>query len=150
MRAHGIEIELPAHWSGRIFGRAGEIATLHAGDFQLAIPDGEFGDRSTARMPAVASFVVVTEYRTGNGLEPGRGLYSSSRLPLPLDPVGFKSNSLARPRAGQLGMQHFFTKSNRPFCLYLVVAGPRANRRHQLSVLDHVLRSLRIGHREPQ
>jgi hypothetical protein len=147
VRAHGIEIELPARWSGRIFGRAGGIATLHAGDFQLAIPDGEFGDRSTARMPAVASFVVVTEYLPGNGLEPGRGLYASSRLPLPLDPIAFRSNSLAHPRFGQLGMQHFFTKSNRPFCLYLVVAGPRANRRHQLSVLDHVLRSLQIQQR---
>ena len=49
LAAHGISIELPPRWSGRVFRRAGGGATLHAGDFQLALGDGEFGDASTAR-----------------------------------------------------------------------------------------------------
>ena len=52
--AHGIRIELPAGWSGRVFRAAGGLATLHAGDFQLPLDDGEFGDRSTGAMPGVA------------------------------------------------------------------------------------------------
>ncbi len=142
--AHGLRIELPPRWSGRIFARTGGVATLHAGDFQVALHDGEFGDKSTARMPARASFVALTEYRRGSGLEPGAGLFSARHLPLPLDPVGFASNRLAHVRPGQVGMQHFFTQSMRPFCLYLVLAGPRHTRRAQLAVLDHVLATLRI------
>ena len=45
--AHGIEIELPRGWSGRVFSRQDGAATLHAGNYALALDDGEFGDRST-------------------------------------------------------------------------------------------------------
>jgi hypothetical protein len=41
-------------------------------------------------------------------------------------------------------MQHFFTASGRPFCLYVVVAARRAARRRRLAVLDRVLGTLRI------
>src|SRR5437588_336686 len=37
LEAHGLRIELPAHWSGRVFSRAHGLATLHAADFQLAL-----------------------------------------------------------------------------------------------------------------
>jgi hypothetical protein len=143
--AHGIRIELPRGWSGRVFSRSRHLARLHAGDFQLPLDDGEFGDRSTTSMPAVASFLALTEYLPGSGLEPGRGLFSSRKLPLPLDPASFSPTGLAHPRPGQTGMQHFFTTSARPFCMYIVVAGPRAERRRQLLVLDHVLRSFTIA-----
>jgi hypothetical protein len=147
LSAHGLRIELPAGWSGRVFARAGGIATLHAGDFPLALNDGEFGDACTSRMPAVGSFVALTEYLAGAGLEPGRGLFAPRRIPLPLDPLSFASDGLAHPRPGQAGMQHFFTSAARPFCLYVVLAGGRRARRGQLAVLDHVLRSLRIAPR---
>ena len=42
-------------------------------------------------------------------------------------------------------MQHFFTADERPLCLYVVLAGPRAVRRRQLAVLDRVLGTLRVG-----
>lgn len=142
--AHGIAIGLPSHWSGRIFARAPDLATLHAGDFTLALQDGEFGDRSTGRMPTGASFLALTEYRPGTGLTPGAGLFASGRLPVPLDPMRFAPTGLAHPRPGQAGMQHFLTMAGRPFCVYLVVSGPRVERRRQLPVLDHVLRSLRV------
>lgn len=145
--AHAIAVELPRGWSGRIFRRAHDVATLHAGDFPLALGDGEFGDRSTGRMPAGATFLAVTEYRPGAGLEPGSGLFASHTLPLPLDPAGFAATALAHPRPGQAGMQHFFTAARRPFCLYAVVSGHRALRRRQLLALDRVLRSLRISPR---
>jgi hypothetical protein len=145
LSAHGLEIELPRGWSGRVFRRSDRIATLHAGDFQLPLEDGEFGDRATSTMPAPASFVALTEYEPGSGLEPGVGLFAPRGFRLPLDPAGFSPRGLAHPRPGQAGMQHFFTGSGRPFCLYVVVSGPRVQRRRQLLTLDHVLGSLHIS-----
>jgi hypothetical protein len=144
LEAHGVRVELPRGWSGRLFKRPAGGATLHAGDFQLPLDDGEFGDRSTALMPAGASFLALTEYRPGAGLEPGEGVFASPRVPTTLDPTRFSSRGLAHPRRGQAGMQHFFTAAGRPFCLYVVVSGPRSERRRQLAMLNHVLRSLRI------
>ena len=144
LEAHGLRIELPRGWSGRVFKRPGGGATIHAGDFQLPLDDGEFGDQSTAVMPAGASFLVLTEYQPGAGLAPGQGLFASHRMPVTLDPTSFSSRGLAHPRPGQAGVQHFFTTAGRPFCLYVVVSGARSERRRQLPVLGHVLRSLRI------
>jgi hypothetical protein len=148
--AHGLRIELPMGWSGRVFARAAAAATLHAGDFQIALTDGEFGDRSTGMMPATASFIAVTEYVPGEGLEPGRGLFAARKLPLPLDPTSFSARRLAHARPGQVGTQHFFTSAGRPFCLYLVISGRREARRRQLAVLDHALRSLQVRSRTPR
>jgi hypothetical protein len=144
VHAHGIRIELPRAWSGRVFRAADGLATLHAGDFQLPLDDGEFGDLSTGAMPGVATFVAVTEYQPGDGLIPGVGLFAAKRIPLPLDPTDFGASRLQHPRPGQVGAQHFFTALRRPFCMYAVIAGPRYGRRHQLLALDGVLRSLRI------
>jgi hypothetical protein len=144
LSAHGIHLELPHSWSGRLFSRHGHAATLHAGNFPLVLSDGEFGDRSTAAMHPGAAFLALTEYRPGAGLKPGAGLFASRRIPRPLDPTRFAKTGLAHPRRGQAGMQHFFTAEDRPFCLYVVLAGPRSGRRHQLAVVDHVLHSLRI------
>lgn len=144
LEAHGLRVELPPGWSGRVFKRPAGGATLHAGDFQLPFDDGEFGDRSTAAMPHGATFLALTEYRPGAGLEPGRGLFAARRIPVALDPTAFSPRGLAHPRPGQAGTQHFFTNAGRPFCLYVVVSGPRSERRRQLAVLGHVLRSLRL------
>lgn len=144
LEAHGLAIELPPRWSGRVFRRPGSGATLHAGDFQLALDDGEFGDATTAKMPAGASFMVLAEYVPGGGLEPGQGLFAPRRIALPLDPTAFAVNRLAHPRRGQAGTQQFFSSGGRPFCLYIVIAGGAAYRRRQLAVLDRALATLRV------
>jgi hypothetical protein len=147
LSAHGIEITLPPRWSGRLFARARGNATLHAGDFRLALGDGEFGDGSTARMPRGSAFVALVEYLPGAGLEPGRGLYAQRRIHLPLDPRAFAPRNLAHVRPGQEGTQEFFTAAGRPMCLYVVIAaaGDRLVRRRQLAVLDRMLGSLRVA-----
>ena len=144
LAAHGLEIELPPGWSGRAFRRAAGAATLHAGDFQLPLEDGEFGGRSTLSMPPGSTFLALTEYRPGAGLEPGQGLFASRRIPRTLDPTAVCPRGLAHPRPGLAGAQRFFTAAGRPLCLYVVVSGTRAERRRQLAVLTHVLRSLRV------
>ena len=85
LTAHGIHVALPAGWSGRLFSRTGAVATLHAGNFTLALGDGEFGDASTSAMRPGATFIALVEYRPGSGLKPGSGLFASRRIPLPLD-----------------------------------------------------------------
>lgn len=142
--AHGLRVELPAAWSGRIWARAQDVATLHLANYALSLRDGEFGDASTAAMAPGASFVALTEYRPGAGLAPGRGLFAHARIPRRLDPAAFKSTGLAHPRPGQTGMQHFFTAAKRPFCLYVVLAGQRGIRRGQLADVDQVLSTLSI------
>jgi hypothetical protein len=144
LAAHGLEIELPPGWSGRAFRRAAGGATLHAGDFQLPLEDGEFGDRSTELMPPGSTFLALTEYRPGAGLEPGQGLFASRRIPRTLDPTAFSTRGLAHPRPDQAGVQRFFTAADRPLCLYVVVAGTRSERGRQIAVLSHVLRSLSV------
>jgi hypothetical protein len=142
--AHGLRVELPAAWSGRIWTRAHDVATLHLANYAVSLRDGEFGDASTAAMAPGASFIALTEYRPGTGLAPGHGLFAHRRIPRRLDPAAFKPTGLAHPRPDQAGMQHFFTAAKRPFCLYVVLAGPRGIRRTQLADVDHVLSSLSI------
>ena len=103
LHAQGLRVELPRGWSGRVFRAGGGLATLHAGDFQLPLDDGEFGDRSTGAMPGVSTFLALTEYEPGDGLTPGVGLFAGKRIPLPLDPTDFGSSRLQHFRAGQVG-----------------------------------------------
>ena len=121
LEAHGISIELPAGWEGRIYRRRGGDPTLHAANYALPGADGDFGSTATELMPHGGSFVVITEYRAGQGLVPGEGLFASRAIPLPLDARRFHPHMLQVGRPGQLGFQHFFTAGDRPFCLYAVV-----------------------------
>lgn len=149
--AHGIAVELPAGWEGRIYRRPEGDPTLHAGTFPLPREDGDFGTTATALMPPGAAFMVLTEYRTGGGLEPGRGLFAAAQLPLPLDPARFRSNALLVARPGQAGMQHFFSTGGRPFCLYAVMRAPSAAAHaasaERVADLERVLRSVAIARR---
>ncbi len=147
LAAHGIHIDLPRGWSGRVFSGQDGVATLHVGNYALALSDGQFGDRSTDGMRPGATFLSLTEYRPGSGLHAGHGLFSAERIPRRLDPSQFSVRGLAHPRPDQVGTQHFFTVAGRPFCLYIVLAGRRTTRRRQLAEVDHVLTSLRIDRR---
>ena len=128
-----------------MFRRPAGGSTLHAGNFQLPFDDGEFGDASTGLMPAGASFLALTEYRAGRG---PRTRNRPVRRPAGRRVRSIRRRSgragLAHPRPGQAGTQHFFTTAGRPFCLYVVVSGPRTERRRQLATLSAVLRSLQI------
>jgi hypothetical protein len=143
--AHGISVDLPKGWEGRIFRREHGDPTLHAATFALPFDDGEFGSHATARMPPGSSFLTVTEYRPGGGLVPGRGLFAAGAIPLPVSRQRFRSSHLLVARSGQRGFQHFFTASGRPFCLYAVVNEPRLSAaRADVPAVNAVLESLSI------
>jgi hypothetical protein len=153
LAAHGIEIDLPRGWEGRIYRRSGGDPTLHAGNFGLPHGDGDFGAGATERMPRSGMFFVVKEYRPGPRLVPGTGLFAPSSIPLPLDPRRFHPRALQVGRRGQAGLQHFFTSGGRPFCLYAVIARPgagsvaAAQARDRAGHLSRILSSLTIHER---
>ena len=153
LAAHGIELDLPKGWDGRIYRIDGSAPILHAASFSLPARDGDFGSGATGRMPAGATFIAVKEYEAGPRLLPGEGLFASRSLPLPLAPARFHPRALQVGRLGQAGFQHFFTSSERPFCLYAVIklhppgaelATAAAN---QVSGLNRILSTLTIGRR---
>src|SRR5204862_120951 len=82
--AHGMSIELPDGWEGKIYRRQGGDPTLHAANYALPGWDGDFGSVATEHMPVNGSFLVITEYRPGQGLEAGKGLFAAEAIPLPL------------------------------------------------------------------
>jgi hypothetical protein len=142
--AHGIRVELPGGWSGHLFERD-QLVGMHAASYPVALADtSTFGDQSTGRIRPGHAFAALVEYRPGNGLTPGHGLYAPDRIPLPLDPTSFSPRRLAHPRPGQLGYQHFFTTAQRPLCVYIVLAGDRAQRRPAIAAVDRLLRSLKV------
>ncbi len=150
LNGHGIEIDLPSGWDGRIFRRAAADATLHAANFPLPTSDGDFGSGATARMPLGGALLVVKEYRAGPRLVPGTGLFASRSIPLPLHSGRFHPRTLQVGRPGQAGFQHFFTVAGRPFCIYAVVkAAPAAatiasGAHGQVAQLSHLASSLRF------
>ena len=148
--AHGIAVDLPEGWEGRIFRRAHGDPTLHAGTFALPFEDGEFGSRATARIPPGGTFVTLTEYRPGQGLEPGKGLFAPRAVALPIARSRFKPNQLLVARRGHRGFQHFFTEGGRPFCLYAVIHEPPLTAaRADIGAVNSVLESLAIEPRHP-
>jgi hypothetical protein len=149
LSAHGLHIDLPAGWEGRIYRRHGGDPILHAANYALPPSDGDFGSVATERMPPGGSFLVLSEYRPGQGLEPGKGLFAPRALPLPLEPRQFHPRTLHVGRAGQAGMQHFFTAGGRPFCIYAVVRpatrrGAVAAGPGQVAAINDVLGTVRF------
>jgi hypothetical protein len=149
LAAHGISIDLPDGWEGKIYRRHGGDPTLHAANYALPGWDGDFGSVATERMPVNGSFLVITEYRPGQGLEPGKGLFAAEAIPLPLDHREFRARTLHVGRQGQLGFQHFFTAGKRPFCLYAVMKPKRhkgivsaAAAKPQVSTINRVLETV--------
>lgn len=145
LAAHGIAVDLPDGWEGRIFKRHHGDPTLHAATFTLPLDDGEFGSRATRKMPPGGTFLTLTEYRPGQGLHPGKGLFEPKAIPLPIPRSRFRRNHLLVARKGHSGFQHFFTTAGRPFCLYAVIHEPAVSTaRADLGGVNRVLESLTI------
>jgi hypothetical protein len=151
LAAHGIEVELPAGWDGRIYRLAGAGPILHAASFPLPPTDGDFGSGATGMMPEGGAFLALKEYEPGPRLHPGEGLFAARSLPLPLDARRFNPRALQVGRRGQAGLQHFFTVARRPFCLYTVIStlAPRtalvAFADERIAELSRIASSLSIG-----
>lgn len=152
--AHGIELELPSGWDGRLYRVAGSAPILHAASFALPARDGDFGSGATAAIPPGGAFLALKEYTPGPRLLPGIGLFASNAIPLPLSAGHFHPRALQVGRRGQAGLQHFFTASGRPFCLYAVIetggaASVSIARAHdRVGQLSRALTTLRVKARQ--
>src|SRR5712691_60999 len=123
--AHGVGLVVPRGWEGRIVRRAAvnpaeqSRTVVHVASFPMPEERGDFGVGVTELMRSGDVFVTLFEY----GPESlGRPLFAPQGVPhLAVDL--FSPRRLQRTLSGQVGCQLFFTANDRPFCLYVVVAG---------------------------
>ena len=127
--AYGIAASLPGGFEARIFVRpssGNEIARPVAQFATFAMPAavGDFGGGAVTLMGPDDIFCTLFEY----GPEAlGTPLFRRSGMPRSLGPADFLPYVLRRGLGGQSGTQWFFTESDRPFTLY-VVLGSHARR----------------------
>jgi hypothetical protein len=147
LAAHGLRVELPERWEGRLYLRLDDAANpvLHMGNFALPPDRGDFGSGAVDHMRETHAFVALFEY---GAEEAGRPLFASRGFPR-LTVRDFAPNQLQRRLPGQLGCQRFFTDRGRAFCLYVVLG----SRRHATALVQEVhdvIARLRVGERWAQ
>jgi hypothetical protein len=142
LAAHGLALDVPRGWEGRIF-RHGGLPTMHAANFPLPAEDGDFGTRAVESLGPDGVLVVLTEYEPDAA---GQALFAREGLPLPLAPDAAHPATLLRRLPGQAGLQRFFSLAGRPFCLYVVV-GSQPSRGALVGRAESLLRSLVVERR---
>jgi hypothetical protein len=143
LEGDGLRIELPAGWHGQRVSRSPHLPTLQAASFPLRPDDEELGPASRAAMAAGDCFLALIEYLPGSGVQPGRVPFQAAGLELPLEPAWFSPEV-----EGRAVLERNFTIAGRAFCLHMVVAGGRMERRGRLPLLDRVLGSLTVEEQE--
>ena len=137
LQAHGIAVELPQGFEGRIFKRQGigpELPCAVAQFATFALPDevGDFGSGAVTLMGDTDVFAALFEYGPESV---GTRLFARQGMPRELSTSDFLPYVLRRGLPGQSGTQWFFTEAGRPFTLYIVLGSharrallvPRAN-----------------------
>ena len=140
LAAHGVAMELPRSWEGRIVRHAHAPATLHAANFPLPADDGDFATKAVADMPPDGVLVVLTEYEPDLA---GTELFAERGIPASLAADAAHPGALLRRLPGQAGVQRFFTHAGRAFCLYVVV-GSLPSRPQLVAKANALLRSVSI------
>jgi len=157
IRAHGIDVSLPAGWDGLITQRADEPAAafsrsgvsptplrsypvVHLANFGLPAERGDFGSGAVELMGDRDVFVVLFEYEHAAA---GTALFRARGLPTALAARDFNPATLRRGIAGQSAHQAFFQDGGRAFCLY-VVLGAHARRAALVPLVNRVLGTVRI------
>lgn len=158
--AHGIAINLPPGWEGRVFRRpaAGEVSAKVASDgppappgamtysvmhvSTIALPPGvgDFASGAVEQLGVDDALIVLFEYGSESVDQP---LFAAAGIPKQLQADDFMPGVLQRTIRGQSGVQRFFHDAERAFCLY-VVLGSHANRRRLVVSVNQVLATLTI------
>lgn len=145
IRAHGIAVQLPRRFEGRIFVRPASVGVSYpVGQFAtFPIPDdiGDFGSGAVTLMGPEDVFATLFEY----GPESlGTALFSPQGLPSSFSPDDFSPVRLRRGIPGQSGTQRFFTEAERPFSFYAVL-GSHVRRKSLVPIVNELLSSLFIS-----
>lgn len=141
---HGLAVEVPSGWEGRISQRQDAGPVLHLATFPLLASDGDFGAAATGRMRRGDVFAALLEYRRDPMIQPGHGLFEAMARPLPRAD-DFDPRQLQVTRRGQLGWQRFFTEHERTCCLYAVIQPHDRGREALVEALLGVLATLELS-----
>jgi hypothetical protein len=139
LSAHGISLELPQGWDGRIWSREGGGPVVHAANVPLPPSDGDFATLAAQSLPADGVVVVLVDYGPADA---GTPLFANAP-PTGIDPGELRPQTLLRRRPGQRGLQRFFTSAGRAMCLYVVV-GSAAHAADLSAAVSGVLATLRV------
>jgi hypothetical protein len=159
LRAHGVAVDVPAGWDGRISRRPehGEVGVAsadgppaepgfttrpvtHVASVPLPGDMADFGSNVVEELGPEDALVVLIEYDPASA---GSALFASEGVPRALDPEGFSPNTLQRSVPGQAGLQLFVSEQGRALCLYVVLGS--YSRRHEIVPrVNAVLGSLQI------
>ncbi len=165
LHAHGVAVDVPAGWDGRIFRRPehGEVSAsdadgppappgartysvTHISNVPLAEGMADFGSDAVEHLGPDDALVVLFEYEPSSI---GTALFAATGLPRALDPDTFSPNLLQRTLPNQAGAQHFFSEQGRAFSLYVVLGS--YERRHELVArVNAVLKTIRIDPLMPE
>jgi len=146
LAAHGVAVDVPRGWEGRILRRSAlnpaeqSRTVMHVASFPLPEERGDFGVGVTDLMRSGDVFVSLFEYGPESV---GRLLFAAQGVPQ-LTTDNFSPRRLQRALPGQVGCQLFFTANDRPFCLYVVIAG-RIHTRALVSELNAMLQRLDLA-----
>jgi hypothetical protein len=152
--AHGLELDVPSGWEGRIRRlvlpsvtetsdgvRLRSHAVLHAANFALPEERGDFGSSAVETMQPGHAFVALVEYHSSSA---GTALFAAGAgMPRQLSPDDFNPRQLQRTIPGQAGAQRFFVEEGRAFCLY-VVLGSMGERARTVPRVNAVLSAISI------
>jgi uncharacterized surface protein with fasciclin (FAS1) repeats len=160
LQAHGLSIDPPTGWEGRIFKRPefGELATrssdgppaprgeralpvVHLSTIALPPDVADYGGGAVEDLGPRDALIVLKEF---DPAEARKALFATEGMPRVLDPNAFDANVLQRTLPGQGGFQAFFHDVDRAFCLY-VVLGSIANRARVVPLVNAVLATLTIA-----
>ena len=146
MQAHGIAVDLPSGFEGRIFKRTGvgpelPCAVAHFATFALPEEVGDFGGGAVQLMGDTDVFASLFEYGPDSV---GARLFARDGMPRALTTGDFRPYVLRRGLPGQSGTQWFFTEAGRPFTLY-VVLGSHARRSSLVPRANALLARVAVG-----
>ena len=146
MHAHGIGVNLPSGFEGRIFRRPGtgpEVACTVAQFATFALPEevGDFGGGAVQLMGDTDVFAALFEYGPDSV---GARLFARQGMPRTLGTGDFQPYVLRRGLPGHSGTQWFFTEAGRPFTLY-VVLGSHARRAALVPRANALLSRVAVG-----
>lgn len=159
--AHGITVEVPAGWEGRIARRleasgdamraadvpgpmapAGEqtFPVVQVASVPLPLDAADYGSDVTPDLGASDALIVLKEFDPAAATQP---LFKRAGLPTNLAIDDFSPGTLQRTLDGQAGHQTFLHEGGRAFCLY-VVLGDDGRPARVIGKVNEVLASIRV------